>query len=124
MKSFITMLAALAVATTFTMGQDKPATTDTKPATGDGGKPGATTEKKPATAEAKPAAGSTAEKPKRDPEAMFKKRDTNSDGSINLDEFKTGAKDASKAEQAFKKRDKDGDGKITLEEFKAPVGKK
>jgi len=115
MKSLITTLAALAVATSFAIGQEtKPATTDTKPATGDGGKPGATTEKKPAATEA----------PKRDLDANFKKRDTNSDGAITLEEFKVGAKDAAKAETAFKRRDKDGDGRITLEEFKVPPGKK
>jgi len=122
MKSLITTLAALAVATSFAIGQEtKPATTDTKPATGDGGKPGATTEKKPAATEAKTAA---TEAPKRDLDVNFKKRDTNSDGAITLEEFKVGAKDAAKAETAFKRRDKDGDGKITLEEFKLQPAKK
>jgi hypothetical protein len=111
MKSLIKMLVAAAVATSFAVAQEKPATTDTKTATGDGGKAGATTEKKPAGE-------------KRDPEVVFKRRDANGDGSISLEEFKTGAKDAAKAETAFKRRDKDGDGKITLEEFKAPAGKK
>ena len=115
MKSLTTILAVLAVATSFAVAQDaKPATGDAKPATGD---------TKPATGDTKPAekkAATTAEAPKRDLDAVFKKRDTNGDGSITLEEFKTGAKDPAKAEAAFKRRDKDGDGKITLEEFKAP----
>ena len=53
--------------------------------------------------EKKPAAG---EKPKADPAAVFKKKDTNGDGSLSLDEYKAGAKDAAKAEESFKKKDK------------------
>lgn len=64
---------------------------------------------------AEPAAAG--EKPKRDPEAMFKKMDANADSSLSLDEFKANKKDAAKAEAAFQKRDKDGDGKLSLEEF-------
>ena len=71
--------------------------------------------------EAKPEA--KGDKPKRDPEAVFKKLDANSDSAVSLEEFKTGKKDAAKAEENFKKRDKDGDGKLSLEEFKGP-GKK
>lgn len=66
---------------------------------------------------AEPAAG--ADKPKRDPEAAFKKMDTNSDNSLSLEEFKANKKDVARAEAAFQKRDKDGDGKLSLEEFKA-----
>ena len=69
-------------------------------------------------AEEKPAA----EKPKRDPEAMFKKLDANTDGSLNLEEFKAGPmakRNPDKADENFKKRDKDSDGKLSLEEFKA-----
>ena len=116
MKSLITMLVAAAVASSFALAQDKPATTDTKTATGDGGKSGATTEKKPAVTEAKPAGE------KRDPEAMFKKRDTNSDGAISLEEFKAGPRaqrDPAKAEENFKKMDKDNNGSLSLDEFKA-----
>jgi Ca2+-binding EF-hand superfamily protein len=59
-------------------------------------------------------------KPKADPAEMFKKLDSNGDGSISLDEYKAGPagkKDATKAEESFKKHDKDGDGKLSLEEF-------
>lgn len=60
-------------------------------------------------------------KPKKggNPEEMFKKLDSNSDGSISLDEFKAGPagkKDAAKAEEVFKKKDKDSDGKLSKEE--------
>ena len=63
------------------------------------------------------------EKPKRDPEAAFKKMDANTDGFLSLEEFTGKKKDATKAETQFKKRDKDGDGKLSLDELKAP-GKK
>lgn len=72
--------------------------------------------------DAKPDA--TKEKPKRNPEDVFKKLDSNSDSSVSVDEFKAGRKDPAKAEEMFKKRDKDGDGKLTLEEFKAHAPKK
>jgi hypothetical protein len=55
------------------------------------------------------------------PEDVFKKLDANSDGSIDLTEFKESprAKEhPDKAEEAFKKIDADGDGKVSLEEFK------
>ena len=70
-----------------------------------------------------PAAPAAGEKPKRDPEASFKKMDANADGSLSLEEFTGKKKDATKAETQFKKRDKDGDGKLSLDELKAP-GKK
>jgi Ca2+-binding EF-hand superfamily protein len=98
MKSLITTLAALAVATSFTLGAEEAK---------------------------KPAAG--AEKPKHDPAEVFKKLDTNADGSVSLEEFKAGPagkKDAAKAEEIFKKKDKDSDGKLSLEEFSAAGGKK
>jgi Ca2+-binding EF-hand superfamily protein len=60
-----------------------------------------------------------ADKPKKDPEAAFKKLDKNSDGKVSKEEFTAGAKDAAKAEKAFAKLDKDNDGSLTLEEFKA-----
>ncbi len=87
MKSLITTLAALAVASTFAIGADDA-------------------------------------KPKPDPAAMFAKKDTNSDKSLSLDEFKAGAKDPAKSEEQFKKKDKDGDGKLSLEEFSAGGKKK
>lgn len=60
-----------------------------------------------------------ADKPKKDPEAIFKKMDKNSDGKVTKEEFSAGAKDAAKADKAFAKLDKNGDGSLTLEEFKA-----
>lgn len=101
MKSLITTLAALAVATSFSFAADE-------------GKPSAEAGKKPAAGE----------KPKPDPEAVFAKKDTNGDKALSLDEFKAGAKDPAKAEETFKKKDKDNDGKLTIEEFKAGGGKK
>lgn len=61
-------------------------------------------------------------KPKMDPAEVFKKMDSNADGSVSLEEFKASPrwkKDAAKADEAYKKRDKDSDGKLTLEEFSA-----
>ena len=56
------------------------------------------------------------------PEERFKKLDTNSDGFIDLAEFKAspiGQKDAAKAEEFFKKKDTDNDGKLSPAEFNA-----
>jgi hypothetical protein len=61
-------------------------------------------------------------KPKMTGEEIFKKLDTNGDGSISKDEFMAGPRakeDPAKAEERFKMLDKNSDGKITLEEFKA-----
>ena len=78
--------------------------------------------------EAKPKKpGKGGDKPKHEPEAVFKKLDTNADASLSLDEFKASPrakKDLTKAEEMYKKLDKDGDGKVTLEEFKTPPPKK
>lgn len=70
------------------------------------------------------AVAADAEKKKADPAAVFAKKDSNSDKSVSLDEFKAGAKDAAKAEESFKKKDKNGDGKLSLEEFSAGGKKK
>ena len=94
MKSLITTLAALAVATSFSLAAEPK----------------------------KPEAG--ADKPKADPEKMFAKKDANGDKSVSLEEYKAGSKDAAKSEETFKKKDKDNDGKLSLEEFKATGGKK
>jgi Ca2+-binding EF-hand superfamily protein len=69
------------------------------------------------------------EKPKGkgNPEELFKKLDTNGDGSLSLDEYKAGPagkKDPAKAEESFKKHDKNADGKLSLEEMTAGGGKK
>lgn len=67
------------------------------------------------------------DKPKLNPEEMFKKLDKNGDGSISKEEFlaSPGAKkDPAKAEERFKKLDKNGDGKLSLDEFKAGGPKK
>lgn len=97
MKTIITTLGALALATAITIAQDKP------PGGGPGG-PG----------------GPDGQRPK--PEDIFKKLDANSDNAISLDEFKAGPmgqKDPAKAEEIFKKIDKDGNGSLSLEEFKS-----
>lgn len=74
---------------------------------------------KPAGAEAKPAPA----KPKHDPAAVFKKKDTDGDGFLTKEEFTAKAKDATKAETAFTRKDKNSDGKISLDEFTGKPGK-
>ena len=93
MKPLVTTLSILALATTLSFAQEKPA-----------GPPPA--ERKP-----RPTA-----------EEIFKKLDTNNDGVLSLEEFKAGPmgkKDPAKAEEIYKKMDVNADGKVTLEEFKA-----
>ena len=61
-------------------------------------------------------------KPKMDPEKVFKRRDTNGDGSISEDEFLAAAKEDKQKEQMkkrFGKIDTNSDGKLSLDEFKA-----
>lgn len=57
------------------------------------------------------------------PEKAFARKDANSDGSLTLEEYKTGMKDKAleKADQRFKKIDTNGDGKLSLDEFKAGI---
>ena len=64
------------------------------------------------------------DKPKQDPEAMFKKKDANSDGKVSKEEYLKGSKDAAKSETQFAAKDKDKDGNLTMEEFTAKGGKK
>ena len=66
-------------------------------------------------------------KKKADPEAAFKKLDSNSDGSISKEEWAASPqakKDAAKADKMFAGKDKDKDGKISKEEFTAAPKKK
>ena len=66
-------------------------------------------------------------KKKGDPEAAFKKLDSNSDGSISKEEWAASPqakKDAAKADKMFAGKDKDKDGKISKEEFTAAPKKK
>jgi len=61
------------------------------------------------------------EKKAPDPEKIFAKRDANGDGSLTLDEFKTGLKDKAleSADKRFKRLDSNSDSKVSLDEFKA-----
>jgi hypothetical protein len=60
-----------------------------------------------------------------DPQKIFTRKDANSDGSLSLEEYKTGLKpeQADKADKRFKRIDTDGDGKLSFEEFKAGLPK-
>ena len=60
-----------------------------------------------------------------DPQKNFTKKDTNSDGFLTLDEYKSDLKDKQlkNAEKKFKKSDTSGDGKLTFDEFKAGMPK-
>lgn len=61
----------------------------------------------------------------QDPQKLFARKDTNSDGFLSLDEYKTGMKDKQleKADKRFKKIDSSGDGKVSFDEFKAGMPK-
>lgn len=50
----------------------------------------------------------------------FKRWDTNSDGSLTLDEYKAGLKGQSDLESRFRRFDRNADGKVTREEFIKP----
>jgi Ca2+-binding EF-hand superfamily protein len=70
-----------------------------------------------------PALSAEGEKKAPNPEKVFAKKDANSDGSLTLEEFKTGLKDKAldNADKRFKKLDSNSDSKLTLEEFKAGI---
>jgi Ca2+-binding EF-hand superfamily protein len=61
------------------------------------------------------------EKKRPDPEQIFKKKDTNGDAALSLEEYKAGMpeKALTRADERFKKLDSSGDGKLSLDEFKA-----
>lgn len=64
---------------------------------------------------------------KHDPEAVFKKLDSNSDGNVTKEEFlatKRGKKDPVKAAKRFEKVDANKDGKISKEESVAMARRK
>jgi hypothetical protein len=97
MKTIITTLSLLAIATTLSIAQEKPP-----------GGPGGS--------------GGPGQGQRPNPEEIFKKLDANSDGAVSLDEFKASKRaqqDPAKAEAAFKSMDKNADGQVSLEEFKA-----
>jgi len=60
------------------------------------------------------------DKPQKDPEQAFKRRDKDGNGKLTLEEFvgKRSGDKAAAAETRFKTKDKDGDGSLTLEEFR------
>lgn len=64
------------------------------------------------------------DKPKPDLEAIFTKKDKDSNGKLSKEEFLDKAKDAAKAEKQFAAKDKDKDGSLSKEEFTAPGKKK
>jgi hypothetical protein len=66
--------------------------------------------------------GEGGDRPRPNPEEMFKKADTNGDGSISKEEFLAtprAKENAERAEKMFTAKDKDKDGKLTKEEFAA-----
>jgi hypothetical protein len=75
----------------------------------------------------KPGEGGKGDGKRPDPAEMFKKLDTNADGSVSKDEFMAGPQAKENAERAgkmFEFKDADKDGKLTKEEFaKRPEGK-
>jgi len=60
-----------------------------------------------------------------DPQKIFSKKDANSDGSLTLEEYKSGMKEKQleHADRRFKKSDTNGDGKLSFDEFKAGMPK-
>ncbi|MCE9611057.1 MAG: EF-hand domain-containing protein [Chthoniobacter sp.] len=106
MKSLTTIVAALALGSIAFAADEKPAPPP--------GAPHADGDKKPH--------GPGGDRPRMNPEDVFKKLDADSSGDVSLAEFKAGPraqKDPAKAEEFYKKMDANNDGKLTLEEFKA-----
>lgn len=67
----------------------------------------------------KPAEGG--DRPRMNPEEIFKKLDANGDGSVTKEEYSASPRakeDPARAEKSFASKDKDKDGKLNLEEFK------
>lgn len=61
------------------------------------------------------------------PEAIFKKLDTDNDKALSEDEFKAGPmgkRDPERAAKVFKKSDTDNNGSLSLKEFKASMAKR
>ncbi|MBU6275489.1 MAG: EF-hand domain-containing protein [Planctomycetes bacterium] len=58
-----------------------------------------------------------------DPEKTFKRKDSNGDGFLSLDEFKAKLKDKQleNADRRFGRLDTNADKKVSLEEFKAGI---
>jgi hypothetical protein len=75
---------------------------------------------------AKDPAADAAPKKKRDPGAMFDKKDKDGDGKISMEEWVGKKKDAAadKLKAIFTKKDKDGDGFLTKADMAPKGGKK
>jgi Ca2+-binding EF-hand superfamily protein len=69
-------------------------------------------------------AADPAKKKAPDATKVFAKKDSDGNGSLSLEEFTKGAKDADKATKAFTKKDKDGDKQLSPAEFAAKPEKK
>lgn len=93
MKTTLTMISMLALATSLSIAQEDQKGPQKKPGKGH---------------------------PK--PEEIFKKLDADSSGSVSLEEFKNSPRaqqNPEKADEAFKKIDKDANNELSLEEFKS-----
>ncbi len=65
-----------------------------------------------------------AQKPKADPEQVFKKLDADKDGKLTFEEFLGKRTDEDgKFKKRFEMADKDKNGTVSLEEFKAVMSK-
>lgn len=119
MKTTLSVFA-LILATSAALAAEPDKTTPTPAPAPSADKPAA-----PAETPAVPApAETTKPAPRRNPEALFKKLDANTDGSVTKEEWSTSPqakKNAERAEKSFKARDKDKDDKLTKEEFTAEL---